>query len=82
MSGEFNYMQRGLLDAARSARVAPLAGVGAAAASRDAAASIDPSSMSVSDVLEYAEAHPNEAAAILSAEMDGKARKGIVVALG
>lgn len=75
-------MQRGLLDEARSARIAPLAGVGAATASREAAASIDPSSMSVGDVLAHAEAHPNEAAAILSAEMAGKARKSIVVALG
>lgn len=79
--GEWNAIQGGILDAARNERPA-LAGVGAAAASREAAASIDPSSMSVADVIDYVEAHPNEAKAVLAAEMAGKARKGIVVAFG
>jgi len=41
----------------------------------------DPSEHSAADVIARAESNPDEAAALLDAEMEGKARKGVVTAL-
>jgi|GEM_PF-5058272 len=62
--------------------VASIAGMGEALASTGASASINPSTMTVKQVIAHVDEHPSERAAVLAAEKLGRARLGLVVALG
>jgi hypothetical protein len=75
--GNFNSYLNDRLEAARA--TAP--STGDSAVPVEGAVGFDPSAHSLAKVLAHVEANPTEKAAVLAAEIAGKARKGVVSAL-